>query len=204
MAHLVEDLDLVIDGDAQVLPELLDSVGHFTSVAHADELLVHAHIEKNARKIAAGNGHFVALLVLILEDLLDAKPAFLKGEAAHLQSSFLEVRAKLVTRQLADVGLDLLGEAFTESLADEPVVWRTLVNNEVIFILLCLQLETVELLGDVLGNFLEVLKGVGIVVNDSYRAQRLLQREILSVSDETAVLDCTLHTGESFLDCLVK
>ena len=76
MIDLVEDLDLVVDGDSEAPPQPLNSVCHLTGVAHSDQGLIHGGLKEHAREVAACYCVPVALLVLILEDLLYFEPAF--------------------------------------------------------------------------------------------------------------------------------
>ena len=51
---LIEDLNLIIDGDTEAFSQLLDSVRDFTRVSHLDQVVVHGRDEEYARRHVAG------------------------------------------------------------------------------------------------------------------------------------------------------
>ena len=90
-ASLVEHFDLVVDGDAKAFPQFLDSVRDFTGVAHSDKVVVDGRDEQHTRGHVAGASMVSALLVFVVEDLLDSEPAFLDLDGANHDAVSIEV-----------------------------------------------------------------------------------------------------------------
>lgn len=146
----------------------------------------------------------LALLILIRKELLNSEPTSFDLKVLNLELSVFQVFSELITREACDCLLHLLVESFTQGLADGLVVRVALVLKVLVLVLLCPQLEAVQFFSDVGGHLLEVLQGFCVVVNEDDAGQRPLQGEVLSISNEAAILNRALHSRESLLHSLIQ
>lgn len=87
----VEHFDLVVDGDACALSELLDSIGHFSRLTHKLEVIVEGGSKENTGGHITGTCVLSMGCVFCVENLLDSEPARLNLDVTEHQAAFVEV-----------------------------------------------------------------------------------------------------------------
>lgn len=107
--------------------------------------------------------------------------------------AIFEVTLDLVIGQLSESRLEVLVKGLLESLTHELVVGLDCVLDVFVLIVVKNQLETVQLILDVVLQLLVASKNVLVSIDETSSSQRVLHGDDLVATDETTDLNSRLH-----------